>query len=60
MLSCEDTSGEVRSCWITCVGLREGKSVELDHKRAGSWKHDISWVQGQVIVWVNGLVVSFV
>jgi len=29
-------SGEVRSCWITCVGLQAGKSVELDYERGGS------------------------
>jgi len=29
-------------------------------EQADSWKHDISWVHGQVIVWVKGLVVSFV
>jgi len=55
LLSCGDTSevgsyvpcshlrdaacGEVRSWWITCVGLRAGRFVELDHERAGSWKH---------------------
>jgi len=32
-------SGKVRSWWITCVGLWVGRSVELDHERAGSWKH---------------------
>jgi len=49
MLSCEDTSGEVlcshlrttvsreaRSCWITCVGLWVGRSIELDYERGGS------------------------
>jgi len=29
-------SKEVRNCWITCVGLRAGRSVELDYKRGGS------------------------
>jgi len=29
-------SREVRSCWITCVGLRAGRSVELDYERGGS------------------------
>jgi len=52
LLSCEDTSevgsyvsysylrdvacGEVRIWWITCVGLRAGRSVELDYERGGS------------------------
>jgi len=52
LLSCEDTievglyvpcshlrdaaSGEARSWWITCVGLRAGRSVELDYARGGS------------------------
>jgi len=35
MLSCGDTSGKVRS-WITCVGLRAGRSVKLDYQRGGS------------------------
>ena len=35
----------VHACWTTSgyvrrVGLRTGRSVELDHKRVGSWKHD--------------------
>jgi len=29
-------SGEVRNWWIMCVGLRAGKSVELDYERGGS------------------------
>jgi len=29
-------SGEVRSGWITCVGLRKGRSVEQDYERGGS------------------------
>ena len=42
-------SGEVHSrfhaCWTTSgqvrrVGLRAGRSVELDHERVGSWEHD--------------------
>jgi len=28
--------GEVRSWWITCVGLRAGRSVELDYEWGGS------------------------
>ena len=52
LLSCGDTSevgsyilcshlrdaacGEVRSWWITCVGLRAGGSIELDYERGGS------------------------
>jgi len=52
LLSCEDTSevgsyvpcshlrdaasGEVRSWWITCVGLQAGRSVELDYERGSS------------------------
>ena len=52
LLSCGDTSkvgsyvlcshlgdaacGKVRSWWITCVGLRVGKSVGQDHERGGS------------------------
>jgi len=52
LLSCGDTSevgsyvlcshlrdvacGEVRSLWITCVGLRAGRSVEQDYERRGS------------------------
>jgi len=28
--------GEVRGWWITCVGLRVGRSVEQDYKRGGS------------------------
>jgi len=52
LLSCGDTSevgsyvpfshlrdvacGEVRNWWITCVGLRVGKSVEQDYKWRGS------------------------
>jgi len=28
--------GEVRSLWITCVGLRVGRSVELDYELGGS------------------------
>jgi len=52
LLSCRDTSevgsyvpcsqlrdavcGEVRSLWITCVGLRAGRSVEYDYEREGS------------------------
>jgi len=52
LLSCGDTSevgsyvlcshlrdaacGEVRIWWITCVGLRAGRSVELDYERGGS------------------------
>jgi len=27
---------EVRSWWITCVGLRAGRSVEQDHEWGGS------------------------
>ncbi|QCE06042.1 hypothetical protein DEO72_LG9g1051 [Vigna unguiculata] len=30
-----DTSGEVRGWWITCVGLRAGRSVEQDYERGG-------------------------
>jgi len=30
-----DYKGEVRR-----VGLRAGRFIQLDHKRAGSWKHD--------------------
>ena len=30
------TCGEVRGWWITCVGLRAGKSVEQDYERGGS------------------------
>jgi len=30
------TSEEVRSCWITCLRLWAGRSVELDYKRRGS------------------------
>ncbi|QCE06934.1 hypothetical protein DEO72_LG9g1948 [Vigna unguiculata] len=33
-------SGEVRSCWITCVGLRVGRSVELDYEREWSKRQD--------------------
>jgi len=29
-------SGEVRSCWITCVGLRARRFVELDYEWGGS------------------------
>jgi len=52
LLSCGDTSevgsyvscshltdaacGEVRSRWITCVGLRAGRSVEQDYEQGGS------------------------
>jgi len=36
MLSYEDTSGEVRSCWITCVGLRVRRFVELEYEWGGS------------------------
>ena len=52
VLSCEDMSevgsyvsclhlrdaacGEVRSWWITCVGLRAGRFVEQDYERGGS------------------------
>jgi len=52
LLSCGDTSkvgsyvlcshlrdaecGEVRSQWITCVGLRASRSVELDCEQGGS------------------------
>jgi len=52
LLSCEDTSEvgsyvpcshirdvasvENHSWWITCVGLRTGRSVELDYERGGS------------------------
>jgi len=28
--------GEVRSWWITCVGLRASRSVEQDYERGGS------------------------
>jgi len=28
--------GEVRGWWITCVGLRTGRSVEQDYEREGS------------------------
>jgi len=28
--------GEVRSWWIMCVGLRAGRSVELDYERESS------------------------
>jgi len=28
--------GEVRSWWITCVGLRVGRSVEQDYEHGGS------------------------
>jgi len=31
----DGASGEVRSWWITCVGLRTGRSVEFDYKRGG-------------------------
>ena len=27
---------EVRSHWITCVGLQAGRYVELDYERGGS------------------------
>ena len=30
------TCGEIRSWWITCVGLRAGRSVEQDYEREGS------------------------
>ena len=30
------TSDEIRSWWITCVGLRVERSLELDYKRGGS------------------------
>jgi len=30
------TCGEVRDWWITCVGLRAGRSVEQDYERGGS------------------------
>jgi len=33
--ACWTTSGQVRR-----VGLRAGRSVELDHERVGSWEHD--------------------
>jgi len=52
LLSCEDTSevgsyvpcshlrdvayGEVHGWWITCVGLRAGKSIEQDYEWGGS------------------------
>jgi len=28
--------GEIRGWWITCVGLRAGRSVEQDYERGGS------------------------
>jgi len=33
--ACWTTSGQVHK-----VGLRAGRSVELDHERVGSWEHD--------------------
>jgi len=30
------TCGEVRSWWITCVGLQAGRFVEQDYERGGS------------------------
>ena len=30
------TCGEVRGWWITCVGLRAGRSVEQDYERGDS------------------------
>jgi len=30
------TCGEVWGWWITCVGLRAGRSVEQDYERGGS------------------------
>ena len=31
---------EVRSWWITCVGLRAGWSVEKDYERGGAYRQD--------------------
>jgi len=58
LLSCGDTSkvgsyvpclhlrdatcGEVRSWWITCFGLRAGRSVEQDYERGGSYSRTTS------------------
>ena len=33
---------EVRSWWITCVGLRAGRSVEQDYERGGSYSRTTS------------------
>jgi len=38
-----DVACGVHSWWITCVGLRAGRSVVQDYERGGSYRQDHEW-----------------